>query len=80
MTDEQKTRVKTSLNRIRSTWKDIPEYVRTDEYEAALTKWINNCVARGRDDIEILVMYALDHEYQRKMPYFEFNRMKRKAR
>ena len=76
MTDEQKTTVKTSLNRIRRTWLDIPEYVRTDAYKTALTEWIGKHVANGREGIETLVLYALHHETGNKLPYFEFNRIK----
>jgi poly(3-hydroxybutyrate) depolymerase len=80
MTDDQKTAVKTSLNTIRNTWHDVPKHVNSDEYEVALAEWIEQCVTAGRKDIETLVVHALDHEYPGKMPYFEFNRTKRKAR
>ena len=70
-----KNTVNKELNKARNTWKDLPPYVYTLEYEKALTEWIEKIVEAGRKDIRHLVVYALDHETGDKMPYFPFNRL-----
>lgn len=76
MNGELKSATIDELKKARDTWNDLPSYVYTDEYEAALMGWIGQCVEHGRNDVKNLVLYALDHETGGKEPYFPFNRKK----
>jgi len=76
MKGEYESTAKNELNKARHTWCDLPQYVNTDAYEAALFGWIGQCIDHGRTDIKNLVLYALDHETGDKEPYFPFNRNK----
>ena len=67
-------RIKPELDRLRSTWCDLPDYIYTEKYEQALTEWIMKHVVNGRTDIETLILYALHHETGDKLPYFPFDR------
>ena len=68
------SRAKTELKKDRDTWNDLPLYVYTDEYEAALLEWLDKHLANGRTDVETLILYALHHETAVRNPYFPFER------
>lgn len=59
-----------------ATWNDLPAYVRTEAYYHAFMAWIWKAIDAGREDMETLVLYALDHETGGKQPYFDFPRGK----
>lgn len=68
------TRAQAELVKIRATWLDLPAYVCSKAYQAALLKWVQRCIDAGRTDVEKLVLYALHHETGDRMPYFPFPR------
>ncbi len=80
MTDTTEKAVHVELQKARDTWYDLPKWVYTDEYEKALTEWIEKHVANGRTDIDTLVLYTLHHETGDKMPYFPFDRKVKRKR
>lgn len=74
MTEQQQAQALAELEKARGTWNDLPRYVYSDEYETALIAWVDTAVKNGREDINTLILYALDHETGGKRPYFDFDR------
>lgn len=71
-------RARAEYHKALHTWCDLPDYAYRREYEAALMEWIGREIEAGRDNMELLIVMALDHETGNKVPYFDFQRGRKK--